>query len=201
MQLSITSIKIFMENLRSRILQCFVERAPNPLTSANLHSLISGSDLAEVERELTVMASERALLARKGPKRAEYSLPSYEHIPVREYVAIGGVKVPRMLTGDTARSEDVNIFFEILARRLVEIESEAQSKFDEKLKSYWGNIVTLFGAFIGVFSLIVGLIKTAPLEPNTSFWSVLALTSAQVIPLAVVLAGFFWFLRSQFRDT
>jgi hypothetical protein len=189
-----------MENLRSRILQCFVERAPNPLTSANLRSLIAGADPGELERELISMTEDRALLSRMGPKRAEYSLPSYDHMPLREYVAIGGVKVPRMLTGDTARSEDVNIFFEVLARRLVEIETEAQSRFDEKLKSYWGNVVTLFGAFIGVFSLIVGFLKTVPLEANTNFWSVLALSSAQVIPLAVVLGGFVWFLRAQFRD-
>ena len=189
-----------METLRSRILACFVERAPNPLTSSNLLSLLPGDDLSAIERELTAMSEGGALRSRMGPKRAEYGLPSYEYIPVREYVAIGGVKVPRMITGDTARSEDVNIFFEVLARRLVEIEAEAQAKFDEKLKSYWANVVTLFGAFIGVFSLIVGFLKTIPMEQNASFWSVVALGSAQVIPLAVVLGAFVWFLRAQFRD-
>jgi hypothetical protein len=189
-----------METLRSRILVCFVERAPNPLTSSTLLNLLSGVDPSELERELSALSEAGALRSRMGPKRAEYVLPSYEHIPVREYVAIGNVKVPRMLAGDTARSEDVNIFFEVLARRLVEIEAEAQAKFDEKLKSYWGNIVTLFGAFIGVFSLIVGFLKTIPMEPNASFWSVLAVSSAQVIPLAVVLGAFVWFLRAQFRD-
>lgn len=188
-----------MDNLRSQILTCFVERAPNPLTSANLLGLISGVDPGELERELKEMAVDGALLSRMGPKKADYWLPSYDHIPVREYVAIGGVKVPRMLTGDTARSEDVNIFFEVLARRLVEIETEAQLRFDEKLKSYWSNIVTLFGAFIGVFALIVGFLKTVPMEAGSSFWSVLVLSSAQVIPLAVILGGFVWFLRAQFK--
>jgi hypothetical protein len=188
-----------MENLRNRILACFIERAPNPLTSANLLSLIESVDSSALEGELQAMATAGSLLMRQGPKRNEYQLPSYSNIPIREYVAIGGVKVPRMLTGDTARSEDVNIFFEVLAKRLVQIESEAQAQFDEKLKSYWGNIVTLFGAFIGVFSLIVGFIKTPPMDTGATFLSVLALNSAQVLPLAVVLAGFVWFLRAQFK--
>ena len=145
------------------------------------------------------MAESGSLVSRPGPRRADYVLPSYSNLPVREYVAIGGVKVPRMLAGDTARSEDVNIFFEALARRLVEIEAEAQVHFDEKLKSYWGNIVTLFGAFIGVFSLIVGFLKTVPMDPGSTFWSVLAVSSAQVLPLAVVLGAFVWFLRAQFK--
>ena len=189
-----------MNDLRSKIQTCFVERAPNPLTSANLLGLLPGVDRAELERELESMSDVGALLMKKGPKRADYLLPSYDHIPVREYVAIGQVKVPRMLAGDTARSEDVNIFFEVLAKRLIEIEAEAQTRFDEKLKSYWGNIVTLFGAFIGVFALIVGFLKTVPFEPNSNFWSVFVLSSAQVIPLALILGGFVWFLRVQFRD-
>ncbi len=188
-----------MENLRSRILTCFVERAPNPLSSSNLLGLLSSVDVTELERELSSMVESGALLSCMGPKKADYRLPSYEHIPVREYVAIGGVKVPRMMAGDTARSEDVNIFFEVLARRLVEIEAEAQARFDEKLKSYWGNIVALFGAFIGVFSLIVGFLRTVPFETNSTFGSVLVLSSAQVLPLALILGLFVWFLRTQFK--
>lgn len=145
------------------------------------------------------MAEGGALRVKAGPKRNEYGLPSYENLPTREYISIGGVKVPRMIAGDTARSEDVNIFFEALARRLVEIEAQAQQQFDEKLKSYWGNIVTLFGAFIGVFSLIVGFIKTVPVEPHATFLSTLAVSSAQVLPLAIVLGAFVWFLRAQFK--
>ena len=112
---------------------------------------------------------------------------------------MSGIKVPRLIAGDTARPEDVNIFFEVLARRMIQIESDAEHKLDDKLKSYWGNIVTLFGAFIGVFALIVGFLRTVPFEPGSTFSSVLILSSAQVLPLAAMLGAFVWFLKLQFK--
>jgi len=126
-------------------------------------------------------------------------LPSYDRLPVREFVSVGGVKVPRLIAQDTARPEELNIFFEVLARRMFHIETEAERKADEKLKSYWANIVTLFGAFIGVFALITGFLKTVPLEPGSSFMSVLILSTAQVLPLAVILGAFVWLLRLAFK--
>ena len=81
----------------------------------------------------------------------------------------------------------------------LQIELEAEKKLDERLKSYWANVVTLFGAFIGVFSLIVGFLKIVPLEANSTFWSVFILSSAQVLPLALMLGAFVWLLRALFK--
>jgi hypothetical protein len=177
-----------MENLRTKIQTTFVERAPNSLTLNNLAKLLQGEDLHAIEKELQKMVSEGVLVERSAGRNKDYLLTSYSGIPVREFVSVGGVKVPRLLHGDTARPEDVNIFFEVLARRVL-----------ERLKSYWGNIITLFGAFIGVFSLIVGFIKTAQLDKDATFVSVLSVSTAQILPLALVLGGFIWLLKSQFR--
>jgi hypothetical protein len=112
---------------------------------------------------------------------------------------VAGVKVPRLLAGDIARPEELNIYFEVLTRRMLQVETEAERKLDEKLKSYWANVVTLFGALIGVFALITGFLKTVPLEPNSNFYSVLILSTAQVIPLAVILGTFAWLRRKLFK--
>ena len=188
-----------MESLRNRVLSCFVERAPNSLTSANLLRVLSNADSTELERVLQALVSENSLVSRTGQITTDYQLRSYENLPVREYVSVGNLKVPRLIAQDFARPEELNIFFEVLAQRLIEVEAEAQRKFDEKLQSYWGNIVTLFGAFIGVFSLIVGFLNTVPLEAKADFWNVLALSSAQVLPLALILGLFLWALRRSFR--
>jgi hypothetical protein len=177
----------------------FVERAPNSLTLNNLARLLIGEDLHAVEKELQKMVAEHVLVERPEGRNKDYALASYKDIPVREFVSVGGVKVPRLLGGDRARPENINIFFEVLARRVLDVELEAERKMDERLKSYWGNIITLFGAFIGVFSLIVGFIKTVQLDKDAAFLSVLATSTAQVLPLAAVLGGFIWFLKSQFK--
>lgn len=187
-----------MENLRSRIQMTFIERAPNSLTLNNFAVLLSAEPHA-IQQELLKMVAEGLVVERAVARNKDYLLASYNGIPVREFVSISGVKVPRLVHGDTARPEEVNIFFEVLAKRVLSVETEAERKMDERLKDYWGNIVTLFGAFIGVFSLIVTFVKVAPVDKDATFVSVLAITSAQMIPLALVLGAFVWFLRYQFK--
>jgi len=188
-----------MENLRNSILTCLVERAPNSLTAENLFGLLPDTDHHALRKELDSMVADKVIVERKHARRPDYLLPSYDGLPVREHIAIGGVKVPRLLANDTPRPEDLNIFFEVLARRMLQIEAEAERKENEKLKAYWANIVTLFGAFIGVFALITGFLKTVPLGADATFKSVLILSTAQVLPLAIMLGAFVWLLRVIFK--
>jgi hypothetical protein len=188
-----------MESLRNKILICLAERAPNSLTLPNLLSQIPDIDIHALEKELQSMATDGRVIMRPGKRYSDYVLPSYDGLPVREYVAIGDIKVPRLLSDERARPEELNIFVEVLARRIVQIEQEAEKRLDERLKNYWANVVTLFGAFIGVFSLIVGFLKTVPLETNSTFWSVFIQSSAQILPLALMLGGFIWLLRTIFK--
>ena len=188
-----------MESLRNGVLTCLVERAPNSLTAANLLTLLDATDQQALQKELQSMSAEGLVVVRTNAKTPDYMLPSYEGLPIREYVSVSGVKVPRLLANDTARPEELNIFFEVLARRMLQIEGDAERKLDEKLKTYWANVVTLFGAFIGVFALIVGFLKTVPFEQGSTFASVLILSSAQVIPLALILGAFVWLLKALFK--
>ncbi|HYW55552.1 MAG TPA: hypothetical protein VE934_01210 [Polaromonas sp.] len=188
-----------MESLRNRVLTCLVERAPNSLTAPNILTLLDLADIHGLQKELEIMSAEGLVVVRKHARNPDYALPSYVGLPMREYVSVNGIKVPRLLANDTARPEELNIYFEVLARRILQIETDAERKLDERLKSYWANVVTLFGAFIGVFALIVGFLRVVPFEPGSTFTSVLMLSSAQVIPLAVILGAFVWFLKSQFK--
>ena len=188
-----------MENLRNKLQTVFIERAPNSLRLENFVGLLPGEEPHAIQQELGKMVAEGAIVERSIGRNKDYLLASYNGIPVREYVTVGGVKVPRLLHGDTARPEELNIFFELVAKRLLAIEAESEKRIDEKLKGYWGTIVTLFGAFIGVFSLIVAFLKPIPLDKDATFISVLALTSAQLLPLALVLGAFVWLLARIFK--
>lgn len=188
-----------MESLRNGVLTCLIERAPNSLTAANLLALIGGTDHHALQKELETMTAEGVVVARTSARTSDYLLPSYLGIPVHEFVNVSGIKLPRLLASDTARPEELNIFFEVLAKRMLQIEADAERKLDEKLKTYWANVVTLFGAFIGVFALIVGFLKTVPFEQGSTFASVLILSSAQVLPLALILGAFVWLLRLLFK--
>jgi hypothetical protein len=188
-----------MESLKTKIKLAVYERAPNSLTLDNLHGLLPEIDISSIKKEIEALVNEGFLIERKSGRNTDYQLPSYENLPVKEYISIGDLKVPRMLANDTARPESVNIFYETLAKRILIAEVNAEKKFEEKLKSYWGNVITLFGAFIGVFSLIVGFLKTIPITENATFSSVFWLSTAQVIPFAIVLVFFVAILKWLFK--
>ena len=142
-----------MESLRNRLLTCLVERAPNAITSASLAGLLHEPDALRLQSELESMEKDGLLVSRPNVRYRDYLLPSYEGLPFREYMDVNGVKVPRLLSDDRPRPEELNIFVETLARRMMQIEAEAERKIDKKLQTYWANVITMFGAFIGVFSL------------------------------------------------
>lgn len=188
-----------MDSLRNKIHTCLIERAPNALTIRNLVDLFPDTDAHTIENELKSMSAEGLVTIRPGIRYSDYVLRSYEGLPISEYMTVGDFKLPRLLSDDRPRPEDLNIFVEMLAQRILQVEHDAEKKLDERLKSYWANVITLFGAFIGVFALIVGFLKTVPMEQNLTFESALILSAAQVLPLAVILGTFILLLRVLFK--
>ena len=181
----------------SKILEVFYRRAPNFLTVDNIAYDLPGMDHAAIRNALSNLCEEGIIKERKGKEKIkdDYALPSYDNIPVKEYMSISGIKVPRLISYDRARPEDLNIFFESLAARTASMESEFDRIVEDKLQSYWANIIVLFGIFIGLFSLIVTFVEKIETQAGSGFWEVLLLNTAQVIPIAVVLGGFVGLLR------
>lgn len=187
------------ESLKPRLHSTFIDRAPNPLTVDNLVFLFEKTDARDIEKCLAELTTEGILANKKMGKKTGYYLSNYEDIPTKSHMSIGSLKVPRMLANDMARSEDVNIFYESLAKKVAFIEESIEDKVNEKLKEYWGSIIILFGVFIGLFSLIVNFVQKVEIQPESSFWDILLLNSAQVIPISLVLLVFICVLHRLFR--
>jgi len=190
-----------MNNLdKNQVLEVFHKRALNFLTIDNIAYDLFSSDRNDIQKTVDELCSDEVLIKTegKGKIKDHYALPSYDNIPFKEYMSISGIKVPRVLAHDRPRPEDLNIFFESLARRSASLESEFNKIVEAKLQSYWANIIVLFGIFISLFALIVTFVEKVAVVPGSSFLNVLALNTAQVLPLAVVLAGFVWLLKKWF---
>jgi biotin operon repressor len=186
---------------KNQVLEIFHKRAPNFLTLDNIAYDLPGIDRNAIQKAVDELCANGVLVKTEGKNKVKdhYALPSYDNIPVKEYMSISGIKVPRVLAYDRPRPEDLNIFFESLARRSASLESEFNKIVEEKLQSYWANIIILFGIFISLFALIVTFVEKVEIESGSSFWGVFALNAAQVLPLALVLAGFVWLLKWLFR--
>ncbi len=187
------------ESLKIIIQSTLVERAPHGLTVDNFIQLIQGEEENSIINSLDQLIEEGIVSKREGNIKDDYHLTSYENIPTKRYININGIKVPRMLSNDTARPEDINLFFESLANKTADIENTIEERLDDKLKSYWANIIVLFGAFIGLFSLIITFVQKVEIKGGETFWNVLSLNTAQVFPLAIVLAGFVYLLKKLFK--
>ena len=187
------------ESLKTIIHSTLVERAPHGLTVDNLIQLIQGEGSKSIIDCLNQLIEEGIVSKREGNIKDDYCLTSYENIPTKKYININGIKVPRMLANDTARPEDINLFFESLANKTAEIENTIEERLNEKLKSYWANIIILFGVFIGLFALIITFVQKVEIKGSETFWNVLSLNTAQVVPLAIVLAGFVYLLKRLFK--
>ena len=185
----------------NQVLEIFYKRAPNFLTLDNITYDIPEIDRNDIQRVIDKLCEQKILAKTEGKDKIKdhYALPSYENIPVKEYMSISGIKVPRILAYDRPRPEDQNIFFESLAKRSASLESEFNRIVEKKLQSYWANIIILFGVFISLFALIVTSVEKVKVEADGTFLDGLALNAAQVLPLAVILAGFVWLLKKWFR--
>ena len=195
-----------METIQDRILLCFVERAPNPLTAQMIYIALNDSAITfpTVEGELKKLCTAGKIrehgqrpqgIGPIGSYRVGYVLPTYDNIPIKMHINIKNFTMGRFLGGDAARAEDFNILIETFARELTKVEQEAEDRIARTMQQYWANVIALFGAFIGVFSLITGFLRTVPFEKDSTFLSILVLSSAQTLPLALILLVFMLILR------
>lgn len=188
------------KDLEAEVLFSFYKRAPNSLTLDNLLFDIPETDATSIDQALAKLVISRKLTNTpgEGSIKAHFNLTSYENVPVKDYIDIGGVKVPRLLAYDRPRPEDLNIFIEALAKRSLSLEVEFESRLDAKLRDYWSNIIVLFGIFVAVFSIVVTFVGKVEVRQDSTFMQILLINFAQVIPIAMVLGSFVWLLKKQF---
>jgi hypothetical protein len=103
--------------IKDRLKAFFYDRSPNPLLEDYVLLEFSGDKPADVLAALSALESEGFLtsssranqflphLIRKRYSIAPTMLNAY---PIRDVLEIAGIRVPRMIQGDTASAEDVS---------------------------------------------------------------------------------------------
>ena len=195
------------ENLEDDILREFQNRAPNPIHADLLHYIFQ----TEIPKDKIIVALEKLLNENKigyfgignlrpkqsNPNYITYSLPvaNYISIPIKPYFKFGSHKVPRILSNSPISSEQINIITEFLAKYTEELTKEIEEKYENSVKQYWVNLITVFGLFLAVFALITASSQKITIDGGKNFWDIVGLNVAQVLPLALVLFGFIFLLN------
>lgn len=194
------------------ILESLRHRAPNAVREAVLIEDVleqaRGIHLRAVNDALKELVAEGKVLEspftnrRTHAETMTYTLHSYDGISLRDTIQVGDYIIPRIKDGDRALGEDWNVAFEELFRRLVDSEERFLALREELVrdrKSYWGYLITLFGVFIALFSMITGTAQGLTIDPSWSLLDVFLFNLAQVGPLTIVLIVFVVLLRIVFR--
>ena len=83
--------------------------------------------------------------------------------------------------------------------KLAEYSDSLEQRFSELVKSeqrkYWSTIISVFGIFISVLSLIIIGLPKIKTDITRPFWEIVKINLAQLLPIAFVLAVFIMILR------
>ncbi len=180
--------------IKNKVLKEIHRRAPNEVREDTILRSLSGDNPGAVAAAIQELVDEKAIrkdVHYAGAIERElgvYSLPSYRNIPFEEYIPVGNTRVPRQISTDQIRPEEINEMVEAVAEYSKSLEARFQEIVRKETRGYWANIITLFGLFIALFSLIV-----------SSFGTGSGVKSEQIIPLGIVLAIFVLVLKLLFR--
>lgn len=177
---------------RNLVLRYFYQKIPNALLPDHIANSL-GLKIETVKEVVDGLEKEgliiKGAVSPKLPSRISYNLKvGSKDYPIEEHIMIGNYAIPRMLDEDVARAEDVNQAIEFLHKFTGELENKFQVKLDNQLKSFYGNLIAIFGIFIAIFALIMTAVKTSESIPMPiGIISALKISFVIYVPLFVSL--------------
>jgi hypothetical protein len=193
-----------INQIKEKVLEYLVHCAPNFVHMEHITRRLEKYSPEDIQKAIELLLKEKKI--KSTPSNVwhadeAFSLTSYENIPIRKTIKVGNTSVTRLLSSHMVQAtlEDINIALEKLAEYSASLEEESHKKYEEEIKKYWGNIIIIFGIFVAIFSLINVALGRIAFPSNYDFWQILSANTAQVLPVALVLALFIFVLSKVFR--
>lgn len=171
---------------------------------SNLVILATGDRIAAVLEELTSTGNAEVQVDPQDVSVITtkcYRLKAASALPVRRVVKVGDVEVSRLLFEQGPRflpsTNDDQLgalaqYSHSLEKRFVELVREDHRR-------YWGNVVTIFAVFTSMLALLLAGLPKIDLGYHDEFWDIVTVSTAQLVPVALVLGVFVWVLRRVLR--
>jgi AcrR family transcriptional regulator len=183
---------------KEAILDLLINRAPNAVRERTIFKYLSRYADETVRNAMQELVAEGAIQIahhverNTGAELRLYTLSSYQNVPIRRFVRVGDIEVPRLIGAEpmSAFLDDYNEAIESLANYSVTLEERFSQLVEDKLRGYWANIITIFGVFVAVLGFILVGFPKITIDPSLSLWRTFLLNAAQILPLAIVLAIF-----------
>lgn len=178
------------------LIQSFQDKYPTVQIQQALLNLEKDKVLVDHFQDSNIIAKYSRFFVVGESKRRAFFLKDYSgYEVVEEELNVGGQQYPKMLSGDTVRSDDINFVIQKLAENAQKAKEDSVNEIEKVSRRLNAQLITLFGLFVSIFSIIVistdKLITLDPKLLETLTWSqLLGKSAALLAPVVVVIAVF-----------
>jgi hypothetical protein len=196
-----------VEDAEDAVLRLLTDRAPNSVSELVIRQRLPAFGAETLSEALDHLAGTERVEMQPDPRPGldrpinYYRLKSYQNLPIRHTIKVGDQEIPRVLSVSSPRflPEDLNEQIERLAEYTDTLEKRFADLVKEEQRGYWANVVTIFGVFVSLLTLIIVGLPKITTDPSLPFWQVVELNFAQLLPVASILAAFVLLLRVLIR--
>ena len=197
--------------IKDKLKKLFYNTAPNSLLLGYIKFHLPKDNSDEIEKALEELTSEGFLNVKEGYNencptlnRRSWQITK-DHLgdyPIQTDIELGELSIPRMLDGDLNRAEDINNVVHAFDRILEQEIKKLKNSYNRELKRVWGTVVTIFGLFLALFSLINVAIKPVYFSDKLelSQKAIILQTLYNILPLSLVLGIFLFVLYKIFKS-
>ncbi len=187
-----------------QILKILIDRNPNYVAKETFIRILSKKfNLIQLDDAFKALLESKRIKSHVDPRKISGSPITYYRIndpslyPVRPSIGLGDMDVPRLLSdaNPTYLPETLNEQIELLADYTDILEKRFIKLVEKQQRRYWSNLIVIFGALLSVMALVITGLPKITVSSTMTFKEVLLVNSAQVLPIALVLALFVIVLR------
>ena len=191
-----------------QILRVLIDRNPNHVSRETINRLLSKKfDSAQLDEGFKVLCESEKIETSIDPRENSglpityYRIKDQSLYPVRPSITLGDMDVPRLLSYASPRylPETLNEQIELLADYTENLEKRFGKVVEKQPRRYWANLIGIFGALLSVMALVITGLPKITVSSTMTFKEVFLVNSAQVLPVALVLALFVVVLRIVIR--
>lgn len=196
--------------MRNKVLKFIVDKNPNGVDINLLKKYVEGINNGDLDIILSDLEQSKIISIRifENPtdvsrKRKIIELINKDAYPKTDTMIIGDREFPRFLHGDLVGAEDMNEVLIALSEYTKSMETRINDIAQDMTKEFWNKLITIFGVMLSIFALII---KFTTYQSNIafetfSFWNLLLINSAQLIPTSIVLLFLVITLRLFFKNS
>ena len=181
--------------LKNDILAIITDRNPNYVSELiiveNLISFVSDAIytalLELIENE--VLECIEIQNANTNSTEKFYRLREYQKWPVRRFIEVGDIAVPRLLADSNPRvfPELFNEQIERLAKHSQNLELRFVEAVKKEQEKYWSQVVGVLGVVVAVLAIVIVGLPKIQTDLSLPFWDVVLLNLSQLLPLGITL--------------